>query len=1257
MKRHRRTMVLALVGAVVGMVATVVGPLVLRDLIDDVAAGRPLQAGGIVALLGLGVVRFGAALVRRLYAGRVSYDVEYDLRNAVYEHLARLDFAAHDRLETGQAMSRAGSDVRMVQMLLAFLPLMIGNLVMLVLSLVVMLILSPVLTAIALVVLPALAVASGRMRDRVFPATWVAQQRAADVAGVVDEAVAGVRVVKAFAGEEREVARLEAAARALYGAQLRNIRIQARLVPLIQVLPSLGMAALLLAGGRLVIDGSISLGTFLAFNTYLLQLAAPARMLSGLLSAGQMARAGAVRILELLDNRAEVVEPPDAEPVGEVEGAISFEDVRFGYRDGAAPLLDGFNLHIRPGERVALVGASGSGKSTVALLLPRFYDTDGGRVTLDGTDVRRLRLAELRRSVGIVFEDAFLFSASIADNIAFGAPGATPEQIRAAARAAEADGFIKTLPEGYDTVVGERGLTLSGGQRQRITLARALVTDPRILVLDDATSAIDSTVEAAVHATLRRLMSQRTTIVIAHRRSTISLADRVVVVDGGRVLAEGTHDELIASCPRYVELLTGAAPEGEADLPPLAAVPEAAAGPSDDRRTGAGSSPLTGRRGVVAAGRAASWIPRPGGSGAGASAHGGHFALAGSMPADEKLLAQVAALPPADDEPGVDAAAAARPDPGFSLGRFVRPFRGVLAVGVGLVAIDALAGLAGPALVRAGVADGVQRGSAAGLTAATVAFAAVVLVDWWALWAAARWTGRLSERLLYSLRLKVFAHLSRLGLDFYEREMGGRILTRMTSDIEALSQLFQQGIVNLVASGLTAVGVAVVLFVLDWRLALVALSVVPALLGLTVWFRRNSDRAYLRIRDKIALVMASLQESLSGARVVAAFAREDRNLEAFRALSGEHLDARLDGNRLSATYFPAVEFLGQVATALVVAYGASLIRAGSLTPADLIAFILYLSVFFAPVQQLSQVFDTYQQARAAAVKLADLLATPVSTPDAPGAVRPGDLAGALGLEDVRFRYGPGGGWALDGVDLAIRPGETVALVGRTGAGKSTVVKLLARFYDPTSGRVTADGADLRHLSLPAYRRHLGLVPQEAHLFSGTVRDNIAYGRPDATDAEVADAARAVGADEFIAGLADGYDTLILERGRSLSSGQRQLLALARARLVDPAVLLLDEATSNLDLRSEARVAAAMGALSRGRTTVIVAHRLATAARADRIVVLAGGRVVEEGSHAAHLARNGIYAAMWAAGDPDQPYLGFRGQTPASEAELPTSEAS
>jgi ATP-binding cassette subfamily B protein len=511
---------------------------------------------------------------------------------------------------------------------------------------------------------------------------------------------------------------------------------------------------------------------------------------------------------------------------------------------------------------------------------------------------------------------------------------------------------------------------------------------------------------------------------------------------------------------------------------------------------------------------------------------------------------------------------------------------------------------------------------------------AVALFNWWALWAGARWTGRLSERLLYALRLKVFAHLGRLGLDFYERERAGRVMTRMTSDIEALAQLFQQGLVNLVVAGLTALGVAGALFVLDWRLAAAAMSVVPALVILTWWFRRSSDRAYARVRDKVAGVMASLQEGLSGVRVTQAFAREDRNDEEFRQVAGEHLDARLEGNRLSATYFPAVELLSQVATAVVVGYGATLVRAGSLTPADLIAFVLYLNLFFAPITQLSQVFDVAQQAKAAAAKLAELLATPVSVPDRPGARDPGALTGALRLEGVRFRYPGERALALDGIDLTVTPGETVALVGRTGAGKSTVVKLLARFYDPTEGRVTADGVPLSDLRAAGYRRRLGLVPQEAHLFSGTVSDNIAYGRPDATASEVEAAARAVGAHDFVAGLPAGYATVVSERGRSLSSGQRQLLALARARLVDPAVLLLDEATSNLDLTTEARVQAAMGALSQGRTTVIVAHRLATAARADRIVVLEAGRIAEEGSHAELLARGGLYAAMWRAGDPE-----------------------
>ncbi|HEY3240658.1 MAG TPA: ABC transporter ATP-binding protein, partial [Acidimicrobiia bacterium] len=1010
LRRHRRNLVLSFLGSLVGMGATVLTPLVLRALVDAVAGGRPASALALGFLLALGLVRFGAAVARRLFAGRVSYDVEYDLRNALYEHLQRLDFAAHDRLETGQAVSRAGSDVRMIQMLLAFLPLMVGNLVMLGLSLVVMTALSPVLTLVALVVLPVLAAASARMRDRVFPATWDAQQKAAEVAGVVEEAVTGVRVVKAFAAEDRELARLEEAARALFASRMRNVAIQARLVPLIQTLPSLGLAALLFFGGNLVLDGRISLGTFLAFNSYLLQLAAPARMLTMVLAAGQMARAGAVRILELLDSAPEVTERPDALPVGEVTGDVAFTDVRFSY-SSSQPLFDGFSLRIHPGERVALVGPSGSGKSTVALLLPRFYDVDGGAVSLDGVNVADLRLDELRRSIGVVFEDAFLFSASIRDNIAYGRPDATDEQVRAAAAAAEADEFIEVLPLGYDTVVGERGLTLSGGQRQRITLARALLTDPKILVLDDATSAVDPTVEAGIHATLRRLMAGRTTIIVAHRPSTVALADRVVVVEGGRVVADGTHAELMAGSARYRELFggdEGVGGVGRGDLGPAGQAP-----PYPIRPESPPSSFAPAPAGHAPQAAAFSWGPGRGAAGgAGMGMRGGHGFME-AVVADGTLAAQVAALPPATEEPDTDPVAAARPDPGFRLSRFVRPWRRALAVGVVLVALDALAGLSGPALVRAGVAGGVQDGRREVLVAASAAFAVVALADFWVLWAGARWTGRLSERLLYILRIKVFAHLGRLGLDFYEREMAGRIMTRMTSDIEALAQLFQQGLVTLVVAGLTALGVAVALFVLDWRLAAAAMAVVPPLAALTWWFRRSSDAAYARVRDKVAGVMASLQEGLSGVRVTQAFARQDRNFAEFRQVAGEHLDARLEGNRLSATYFPAVELLGQVATVVVVGYGAGLVRAGSLTPADLIAFVLYLNLFFAPLTQLSQVFDVAQQAKAAAAKLAELLATPVSVPDRPGARDPGALTGALRLEGVRFRYPGERALALD----------------------------------------------------------------------------------------------------------------------------------------------------------------------------------------------------------------------------------------------------
>jgi ATP-binding cassette subfamily B protein len=504
-------------------------------------------------------------------------------------------------------------------------------------------------------------------------------------------------------------------------------------------------------------------------------------------------------------------------------------------------------------------------------------------------------------------------------------------------------------------------------------------------------------------------------------------------------------------------------------------------------------------------------------------------------------------------------------------------------------------------------------------------------------------SSRLGQELLLGLRIRVFAHLQRLGLDYYDREMTGRILTRMTSDLEAMQSLLQTGFIDALVQLLTFVGAIAILASMNAQLALVVLAVVPPLVLATAVFRRRSARAYGEVRDRIAAVNANLAESVSGIRVAQAFAREQRNMDGFRVVAGRHRAARIDSTLIASTYFPFVELLSTVATVLVLWVGTGLVDGGRLEVGDLFAFVLYLTAVFAPIQQLSQVFDTYQQGRVAMDRITQLLDEPVSVRQSGHPVDPGRLRGAVAFDHVDFAYAGQPAPALTDVSLTIEPGETVAFVGQTGAGKSTLVKLAARLYDPTGGRVLVDGVPLADVDLEAFRRQLGFVPQEAFLFTGTVRDNIAYARPDATDAEVEAAARAVGAHDFIARLPSGYLQPVVERGRSLSAGQRQLIALARAQLVDPAVLILDEATANLDLATEAQVVRAMARVSEGRTTLLIAHRLQSAARADRIVMLDGGRVVDVGPHRELIAAGGPYARLWAS------YLGTGDAAPAAVA--------
>ena len=1168
LKLRSKDLSIALVTAALGTISALLVPIFERSYIDSITSntpGHPLLY--IYLLIALAAVSFALAVLRRYFGGQLSLGIQHLLRTRIFDHLQRLDFAVHDKLRTGQLVSQANADISLIQGLLAFLPRFFGNLLFAALSLVVMAVVYWPLALVEAISLAIITAASIGLRRSIVPASEVAQEYKGRVNEVVEETVRGIGVVKASALESFQLRKIQRSARILYKARVTTFWRQAKLQAILQLVPLSTQAVIIALGGFAAIHKELSLGSFLLFTTYIIQLDAPIRQLSNLVAIAQQAQAGVNRVFDLLEINPMIVDPATPQPLGDLPLHVEFKDVNFSYEPGQKVLED-LNLNVNAGETIALVGTSGSGKSSIALLIPRFYDVQSGRVTLAGINVQDLSLRELRSKVGVVFEESFLFSDTIRANITVGIPDASEEEVLWAIRAAQAESFINQLPQGLDTVVGERGVKLSGGQRQRIALARALIRKPPLLVLDDATSSIDALTEAEIHGALLAYSKNNTLILIAHRRSTLTLAQRIVLLDKGRIVADGTFDELFRDSNLFRQLIQG----------------------NDDLLQEELDETFTN-----------------------------HDETKSELHFDEPLEPPVLFNKEINLKP-IDAK--------FSFKGLFGSIRTGLIFGAIFVALDAALSLAGPLLLREGIDSGVVRSNFHLVTIMALLLGSVSIIDLFVVLLEQMIAGIAAERFLFYLRSHIFKKLLSLGMEYYESEMSGRIMTRMISDVDAFSNLVQTGLVSSLVAIVTFALVITVVIFLSPTLSLVLLAALPFALGAGIVFRRYSVRAYRSARERIAAVNANFQEQISGIRVSVSLGQSSSASDEFSTKSDTYRAARMSAQKAVSLYFPFLLLLADVTTAITLLVGGDLVQSHGLAIGTLLAATLYVNQFFSPIQELSQNFDEYQQVVVATSQIRKLMDEPNAITTKTNATTLAHLQGEIKFQDVCFSYDASTDYSLKNITLTIERGQKVAFVGETGAGKSTIAKLLVRFYDVGSGNIFIDGVSLRDLDLKWYLSNIAYLPQEPFLFSGTLYDNVSFGMDNVGEKDVEAACREVGLGHLLDSHKEGLHYEVGDRAVKLSAGEKQLVVFARLLLRDPRIVILDEVSSSLDLMSERLVQLALNKVALNRTIIIIAHRLISLKDADQIFVVDQGRIQQNGTHEELLSTQGYYRDLW-----------------------------